>query len=34
MEEMEEDLEGIVRTLQDLGVKVHRSIDRDFHNQS
>ena len=24
MEEMEEDLEGIVRTLQDLGVKVHR----------
>ena len=30
MEEMEEDLEGIVRTLQDLGVKVHRPIDRDF----
>lgn len=30
MEEMEEDLEGIVNTLTDLGVKVHRPIDRDF----
>ena len=30
MEEMEEDLETMVDTLKDLGVKVHRPIDRDF----
>ena len=30
MEEMEEDLDQIARTLQSLGVKVHRPEDRDF----
>ena len=30
MDEMEEDLEGICNTLTDLGVKVHRPIDKDF----